>query len=462
MSADGRPEDAIAAFVAGLRWRDVPAPVARKVHDHVLDTLGVMCAGRSAPSSTAVCAVMTDAGGAPEASVIGGETALPAAAAALVNAFHGRVHTFDDTYDAGPIHPGSVVLAAALAAAERRRASGPDFLAAVAAGYEVSVRVADALGPNHYARGFHGTGTCNALGAAAAAARALGLDARGVAGALGHAGAAAAGLRQYQAGGSMSDSALNGGRAAHAGVVAALLSAGGLPGPDGILTGRWGMCRVLSPEPEPARLSDRLGDAWAFVATALKAYPTCRFTHGPIAALLALRSKHDIGPATVDRVDIFGFRQSIEVSDRPRVENRFDALMSHQHGAAVALAKGRVGLESLEAPVRADSVVRRLRERIRVSHDPALDAEGPQRWPHRVRVQLIDGRVFEAEQPNPPGVADVRIAPEVLTAKFHDLAGPVLGRHAAENVRRTIPDLAAAADITDFGRIVRAGESNGG
>ena len=112
-----RPEQRLSAFVAGLRWGDVPPPVARKVVDHALDAVGVMCAGRSAPSSIPVRTLFTEAGGVAEASVIGGATALPAPAAAFVNAFHGRVHTFDDTYDAGPIHPGSVVLAAALAAA---------------------------------------------------------------------------------------------------------------------------------------------------------------------------------------------------------------------------------------------------------------------------------------------------------------------------------------------------------
>ncbi len=455
------PERRLAAFVAGLQWRDVPPSVARKVGDHVLDTVGVMCAGYSAPSSSTVCCLFTEAGGDPEASVIGGATALPAPAAAFVNAFHGRVHTFDDTFDAGPIHPGSVVLAAALAAAERRRASGPDLLAAVLAGCEVSVRVSSALGPDHYASGFHGTGTCNALGAAAAAARAMGLDADGVAGALGHAGAAAAGLRQYQIDGAMSDSALNGARAAHAGMMGALLAAAGLPGPAGILTGPWGVCRVLSPGSRPARLVDELGSTWVFLETALKAYPTCRFTHGPIDALLELRRRHDIDPASVKLVEICGFRQSVEVSDRPGVDTRFDALMSHQFAAAAALARGRVGMDSLELPVRTDPLVRRLMARTRVRHDASLDAAAPARWPHRVRVSLTDGSVLEAESPNPPGAPGAPIAPEVLKAKFRDLAGPVLGTDAAERVRRAISNLAQTADVAELCRLLRVGVSSG-
>ena len=257
----------------------------------------------------------------------------------------------------------------------------------------------------------------------------------------------------------MSDSALNGARAAHAGVVGALLAADGLPGPAGILSGPWGVCSVMSPGSQPARLVENLGRAWAFVDTALKAYPTCRFTHGPIAALLALRRRHDIDPAAVDRVDISGFRRSIEVSDRPIVETRFDALMSHQFAAAAALARGRVSMDSLEKPVRADPLVRRLMARVRIRHDPSLDAVAPAHWPHRVQVTLADGSVLEADSPNPPGSAGAPIPPEVLEAKFRDLTAPILGEDAAERVRRAISNLVQIADIGDLGRLLRPGDT---
>ena len=163
----------------------------------------------------------------------------------------------------------------------------------------------------------------------------------------------------------------------------------------------------------------------------------------------------------MEGVDIFGFRQSVEVSDRPEVETRFDALMSHQFAAAVALATGRVGMESLEAPVRTDPLVRRLMARIRVRHDALLDAAAPARWPHRVRARLADGSVLETESANPPGAAGTPIAPEVLEAKFRDLAGPVLGTDAAERVRRAISNLAQTADVAELCLLLRVGVSSG-
>jgi len=446
MSADMH----LAAFVADLQWRDVPVDVAQKVVRHVLDALGVMCAGLSDPSSAAVRSVASEAGSSLEASIVGSAMGGPAPLAAFVNAFHGRIHTFDDTYEAGPVHAGAVVLSSALAAGQRWHASGVDVLTAVLAGHEVAVRVANALGPGHYASGFHCTGTCNALGAAAAAARVMGLDLDGVVGALGHAGGAAAGLRQYQETGSMTDSALNGGRAAQTGVTSALLSSRGLSGPTDILGGRWGVCRMFAETPDLTRLDTGLGDEWVFRATSLKPYPTCRYTHGPIASLLELRRVHEIQPCMVETVEIFAFRQSIEVSDRPRVTSRFDAIMSHQFGAAVALAKGWVGLDSLEFNVRTDPLVQELISKVFIRHEPAFDTLYPTHWSHKVCVCLTNGSRFEAESRNPPGGEDLPIGNAELLNKFVSLAEPVLGELGVERLRKAVEGLSEIEDVASL------------
>src|SRR5690349_12151426 len=179
-----------------------------------------MCPGLAAPASEPVERTMSQWSGTPECTIVGTNRRAPPPQAAFLNAFHGRVHTFDDTIETGPVHPGSSILAATLAMAEAHNASGSTFLAALLAGYEVVARIVAAFGPSHYGRGFHTTGTCNVFGAAAAAARILNLDSKRAADALGIAGGMASGLRQYQIDGAMSDSALNGAHAALAGVLA--------------------------------------------------------------------------------------------------------------------------------------------------------------------------------------------------------------------------------------------------
>jgi 2-methylcitrate dehydratase PrpD len=442
-------------FVAGLRWSDVPAPLREKVKAHVLDTLGVICAGVGTAEARAAQSVVRHSGGIEEASVIALDWRVPAPHAAFLNALAGRLHTFDDTYEAGPLHPGSAVVSTALATAEANGASGADFLAAVLAGYEVAVRVSLALGPAHYGSGFHNTGTCNVFGAAAAAARVAGLDGQATADALGLAGEAAAGLRQYQVDGSMLDTSLNAARAAQTGVTAVALQRAGLAGPHGILDGEWGVCRVMSSEPDLTRLERDIGSTYEFSATALKPYPSCRFTHGPIAVLLALRHEHRFQPSDVDAIEIATFRESISVSDQPEIGTRLDAILSHQYNAALALIDGGIALESFDEEKRSNAQLLALAKRVRVVFDPALQEMYPAKWPHRVSVTLNDGRRLKAQSDNPPGGVDAPLAWAEVVEKFTVLAVPRLGAEAARRTAALLASLEDQANLAHLSRELR-------
>jgi 2-methylcitrate dehydratase PrpD len=446
---------ALGEFVAALRWSDVDSSLHRKIKAHVLDTLGVMCAGVATAEADAMGTVVRHWGGIEEATVVARGWRIPAPHAAFLNAFHARLHTFDDTYEAGPLHPGSAAVSAALAAAETNDASGAEFLAGVLAGYEVAVRVSAALGPSHYAAGFHNTGTCNAFGACAAAARIFALDATATAEAFGLAGEAAAGLRQYQVDGSMADSALGAARAAQTGVTSVELQRAGLAGPRGILDGPWGICRVMSAQPDLERLERGLGSSYVFAATALKPYPSCRFTHGPIEVLLALRRREGFDPNDVAAVEIATFRESISVSDQPEIRSRLHAILSHQYNAALALIDGRVTLESFDAERISDPALLALAERVRVVFDPALEEAYPSKWPHRVSVTLTDGRRFDALSDHPPGGRDAPITWDQVAEKFVALAVSRLGADAAQRTVAIVASLDERSKVTDLTRELR-------
>src|SRR5581483_7061173 len=139
--------------------------------------MGVILAGTAAAESDAMRSFVAARPGREEAAVFGTPLRTLAADAAFANTFHGRINTYDDTYEAGPVHPGTCMTSVALGVSETTGASGRTALAAALAGYETAIRVCDAFGAGHYETGFHTTGTFNAFGAAAAAARALALDA---------------------------------------------------------------------------------------------------------------------------------------------------------------------------------------------------------------------------------------------------------------------------------------------
>jgi 2-methylcitrate dehydratase PrpD len=437
----------LGAFAAGLRWQRLEAGLCRRVKLHLLDALGVMCAGAAAPEAGRVREALRAGRGEGAATVVAAGWRAPAAGAAFANAFQGRIHTFDDTYEAGPIHPGTTVAAAALACAERSGADGPRLLEAFAAGWEIAVRVARAAGPEHYQAGFHGTGTCNAFGAGAAAARALGLEAEGIAAAIALAGQAAAGLRQYQLDGAMSDSALHRARAAQAGVESAGLAAAGLRGPAGILEGERGFLRVMSPAGAPELLTAGLGEDFVARQVSIKPYPSCRFTHGPIERLLALRREHALDAETVASVEIATFRQSVEVSHRPGPAGVSEAVLSHQFAAAWAIAYGAPTLASYTEAALADPVLMALCGRVAVVHDPDLERDYPARWPHRLTVRCRDGRTLRADSDFPPGGPQAPLGEGQVVDKFLALAGPACGREGAERVCGQVLRLEAVDDV---------------
>jgi 2-methylcitrate dehydratase PrpD len=124
-----------------------------------------------------------------------GATATDAESAALYSGAISAVHEIDDVHQDTSLHPGSVVVAAAIATAGELDVQGSRLLAAIVAGYEIAVRLSVASGHRHY-HYFHSTATCGTVGAAAAASIVLGLDEDATAHAIGLAATSASGVWQ--------------------------------------------------------------------------------------------------------------------------------------------------------------------------------------------------------------------------------------------------------------------------
>jgi 2-methylcitrate dehydratase PrpD len=442
---------ALAQFSATVNWRDLPTALREKVVDHVVDAIGVMYSGIGMEDCINARRAASLWGAGDDAAVIGTSLRLPACSAAFINALHGRIHTFDDTYEPGTLHTGSPVVAAALALADKHERDGETFLSAVIAGYEVAARVAAAVSPSHYAAGFHNTGTCAVFGATAAACRLLRLGPVETSEAFGLAGATAAGLRQHQIDGSMLDSAFHGARSAQSGVMVAQLRAAGVRGPAAILEGPMGFCTVMAPERNLDRLVSGLGNEYEFAKITIKPYPTCRFVHGPVEAALALKRAHGIDPAGIREITLATFRQSIEVSDRPRLNTSFDAVVSHQYAIALAIVKEKVELAAIINYAKGDPQVLSLMQKVRVVHDAALEADFPRCWPHRVTVHMNDGQSHSLLSEYPPG----RITPIPRVAVDHKFIGQCaayLGEDRAADLLETLHGLQNVKSMRAVGK----------
>jgi 2-methylcitrate dehydratase PrpD len=189
----------IAEWLAGLRDHDVPDATREAVRCAVLDTLGCGVYGHTTAWARAT-REWASRGSAGWASIWSpGGRGLRPADAALANGVAAHAFELDD-YHHAKIHPGAAVIPAALALGEQVETSGMALFTAIVAGYEVMIRAALALDPvSARLRGWHLTGVTGPLGAAAAAASLLRLDAERTAWALGLAGTQGAGLFAFNA-----------------------------------------------------------------------------------------------------------------------------------------------------------------------------------------------------------------------------------------------------------------------
>lgn len=342
--------------------------------------------------------------------------------AALCNGAVSHIVEMDDVERASVTHPGAVVVPAALAMAERTGASGRDLLCAVVAGYEIMVRVGAALGPEHYYH-FHNTATAGAFGAAAAAGWLLNLDRERLVWALGNAGTQAAGLWQFNEEGALTKP-LHPGRAAANGVLAATLSRLGLTGARHIMEGERGFFAGLAPRGEPLKVVEHLGEPGESLrvhAISIKPHASCRHTHAPIDAAIALHAQlasvDDIETVSVDT-----YRAALTLCDKPDPHSAPDAKFSLQYCVATALRHGRVGLTQFDPAALSDPTVRALLGRVSVTVDPAREAAYPATWSAGVTVRLRDGRTVQATQERPKGDPENPLSAAELTDKFRQLA----------------------------------------
>jgi 2-methylcitrate dehydratase PrpD len=449
--------ETFAAFAAGLRHEDLPPEVERRARLLLLDLAGNMLRGRhDAESSPPLLAAVRAMGLGTGTSVVFGEMRRwSPAGAALLNGAFAHSLDFDDTHAAGSLHPGAPVIPAALAAAEISGAAGSEVIAAIIAGYEVTNRLALALPAGaHYDRGYHPTATCGVFGAAAAAARVLGLDAARVVDAFGIALSQSAGSLQFLENGAWTKR-FQVGWAAMAGLSAALLAREGFVGAAKSLEGRAGFLHAYAPSPEPARALQALGTEWELMRTAVKPYPSCRYGHASVDAALALRAEHGLEAVEIEQVIMGLPNKGMRLVGAPLAykqapQNVVDGQFSGPFVVACALLHGRFAWDSyarLEEPA-----LRALMRKIECVEDPEVEAEFPANMSGKLTIRAR-GQLFERKVVVPKGEPDNFLTEAELRKKFHGLADAVLGAERAARLADAIMALGGAADVEPMLRL---------
>ena len=440
----------LGSFVAALAYEDIPAPAIEQACRMLLDAIGcALAAWREDVRKARIARRLVEEFGAPgRASVIGGGGTHPALAA-LANGILVNAADNDDTHKRALIHVGSAVVPPALAVGEDRGLDGRNLVAAMVAGYEVTARVGLAVMPTHY-RFWHSTATNGTFGAAAAAARAMALDAAGVQAALGFAGTQAAGLNAFFETGDDTKS-LHPGKAGMNGVLAARLAALGATSPPDIFGHPKGYLAAYSAEPDPAALTRGLGEVWEIVQNGYKPYPSILASHSPIGAALEIVQRHAPDPAEIERIAVETYATVKSHFSSKLVDSTMAARLSVPYCVAIACVDGAVTQRQFQPDRWQDKHVRRLLDATEIIAEPELTRLYPEKFPARVTVTLRGGEQLQAELMFPKGDPQNPLSNDELAEKFRENARDVLPEQAAErfiDLALRLPEVTDLADLT--------------
>src|SRR5437660_3106151 len=357
----------LARFVADTRWDDIPDAVKHEAKRALLNFFAVALAGcKTAPIEMALKALAEFSGG-KQATIVGRRERIDVLSAAFLNAAGANVFDYCDTHLPTVVHPTAPLAPALLALAELRPVSGQQLLLAFILGFEIECRVGGAVSPGHYPKGWHITSTCGVFGAAAGAAKLLGLGTKQIVWALGTASTQSAGLCECLGWPAKSVSV---GNAARNGLLAALLAEKGFEGPAEPIAGAQGFLAAMGEPPNWAALMDGLGKSWEVANNSIKPYP-CGFVIHPLLDC-ALDWRRANPNAAVERIAIRGNPLLLQRTDRPTVATGRESQVSLQHAVAAALVRGKAGLAEFTDACVGDPAVSDMRRRIEVAADPKL------------------------------------------------------------------------------------------
>ena len=380
---------ALGAFTAELATAELPAEVAEKLRCNLLHDLS--CAMAAHAVGEPMWSIVRASGDGP-ATVLCDGARVVAEQAALANGSLLHARAQDDTHFAAKTHVGSAVLPAAFALAEERGAGGAAFARAVVAGCEVAAAVGERLAASTTARGFRASPVFGTLGAAAASAVLLGLDAEGAADAIAIASSFSGGLNQTWIDGS-SEYRIHLGMAARNGITAARLAAGGLHGAPSWYEGAAGFARAFAGDDADPGTDWELGTRWRLLDVTYKPYPVCAITQSATHVAMQLATEHDLAAG-----DVTAVRCLLNPADRtyPGTVNPGPygdvaaTLMSAEYCVAMGLVQRAATLEGLQA--YHDPAILRL-----VAATEVLPDEGLPNLAGRVELDLADGRSVSAE-----------------------------------------------------------------
>ena len=444
----------VSGYIADGIKRPLPKEVVERAKLHLVDTLAAMISGSTLLPGRRVISYVKSLGGNKDACVVGTRILTSATNAAFANGLFGHADETDDTHPPSMTHPGTSVIAAAMAIAERKRHGGVAFIRAMVIGYEICGRLMMSLHPWNFSLAGHHAGSFGQLFGASAAAGALcGLNKDQVRHMLAYTGQQAAGLSNVFRDPEHNEKAFNmGGMPAQNGVAAALMVEHGFTGVADTFSGERNFFHTFCKGGDPEELGRELGKSFELVKNcSIKKWPVGAPILGPLDAVENLLREHKIAADDIEKVVV-----RIGEKEKMIIDNRDMPDISLQHLVAVMLLDGTVTFKSSHDFKRMrDPKVLKLRQRIELIGAPEL-TDANRRWLGEVTVQMRDGRQLKHHTHAARGSAFNPMTRDEEDRKCLDLMMPVLGKQRSLKLIDALWNIDKVKDMRDLRQLCMA------
>ena len=430
----------LAEFVASHPSRGWSDAVEREAARTWLNWVGCAVGAANHAAMQAALAAMQELSPAPQATILGRAEKIDMAGAALLNGISSHTFDFDDTHLKTIIHPAGPVASALLALAEHTGASGREVIDAMVLGIDVSCRIGNMMYPQHYDRGWHITGSTGTIGAAAACARLMKLDADRTQMALGIAASQPIGLREQF--GTMTKP-FHPGAAARAGLTSALLAKHGYTSSKRALEAPRGYAQVVSTKTDWNEITEELGRRFEISFNTYKPFACGIVIHPTIDACVQLREAHGVRAEQVERIELKVHSLVLELTGKKTPKDGLEGKFSVYPAAAAGLIFGKAGEDEFDDHIvnRPDMLALRAKIVATVDsniHEDQVDAT----------AILTDGRRIHLFVEHSIGSMAKPMSDAQLEAKFDGLAVPVLGQAKVTALKDLCWGIASQAKVS--------------
>jgi len=445
----------LGSFVHETSYDDLPHAVINSTKERLLDFLGGVLSEYKHNIHKPIFEVLRTYGGNKESTVIGRNVKLPRGFAALINSSMSS-EMGDGSRFAG-LHPGPVVIPAALAMSEAKTTviSGKDLILAIALGYEVMIRVGRAMNPSAVKRGFFLTGIAGPLGSAAAAGKIINLDEASMINSLSIAAISGSGLLEaFKA--PHPFVLISIARACEAGIICALLAQNGVKGNDTIL--EEGFIPAFSDDYDLDLITRDLGRDYMIPKTYIKMYGGCRHIHAPIDAVLYIVKEHNIGLEEIEKIRVKTYSVALDLTiETPKSGD--DAMFNIPFGISAGLIYGNVFSDKFTERNLRSKQIQELMRRVTVEHNPELDTEYPEKRGTMVEIITKDGGTFSHKLDFARGEPECPFSKSEIEDKFEYLVSKAIDAETRQKLIYFVNKLETVEEISSLFALLKAKEN---